>query len=152
MEVEMKSILVLAAIAIVFVMSIQITNATPPDSNDPIVGTWKIIEITYNGEKYDEMGYSTFTPGGFWAVQLRTPNPLNLTKAAETLEEYKSVLGSYKAAFGFYKLKGDSCYCYAENDLHPEYVGNVVPGLYKVLNDTLIFDEGEWRYTWIRQK
>jgi hypothetical protein len=128
------------------------TKLASKDEQNSIVGTWVITEITHNGEKYDETGYSTFTKGGFWAMQLKTPNELNLTNAPQTFEEYQSVLNSYKAAFGSYKLKGDSCYCYSENDLKPQFVGNVIPGKYTIENDTLIFDVGDWRYSWKRQE
>jgi hypothetical protein len=62
------------------------------------------------------------------------------------------VVGSYKAAFGSYKIDGDSCLCFGTYDLKPQFMGNVVRGKYQVVNDTLIFDVGKWRYAWIRQK
>ena len=136
---------------LIAIIACQQTENVKSNRENSIIGTWKSIEITWDGKKVDESGYTTFTLGGFWAVQLKKPNKLNLSEAPETLEEYKSVLKSYKAGFGSYKLKGDSCYCYAENDLKPQNVGNVVPGKYEVKNDTLIFDVGKWRYTWIRQ-
>ena len=148
----MKAVLILIVISFAALISCQNTDTTPSKLPDPIVGTWKSIEITYDGEKYDEIGCSTFTPGGFWSVQLRTPNSINLTRAPETLEEYKSVVGSYKAAFGSYKIDGDSCLCFGTYDLKPQFMGNVVRGKYQVVNDTLIFDVGKWRYTWIRQE
>jgi hypothetical protein len=148
----MKAVLILVVISFAALINCQNTDTTSSKLPDPIVGTWKSIEITYDGEKYDEMGYSTFTPGGFWSFQLRTPNPLNLTRPPETLEEYKSVVGSYKAAFGSYKIDGDSCLCFGTYDLKPQFMGNVVRGKYQVVNDTLIFDVGKWRYTWIRQE
>ena len=135
-----------------FALLLACSTSENQNELNPIVGTWVITVITYDGERYDETGYSTFTKGGFWTVQLKTPNKLNLTEAPQTLEEYQSVLNSYKASFGTYKLKGDSCYCYDENDLKPQNVGNVIPGKYKIENDILIFDVGKWRYTWERQE
>ena len=148
----MKSNFIFVAFILIFLFACQKPETTPSNLPDPIVGTWKSIEISYDGEPYDEMGYSTFTPGGFWSFQLRTPNPLNLTTAPETLEEYKSVVNSYKAAFGSYKIDGDSCLCSGTYDLKPQYMGNIVRAKYQVGNDTLIFDVGKWRYTWIRQE
>ncbi len=147
----MKSIPIFVTISFAILISCQQPETTPTNLPHPIVGTWKSIEITHDREKYDEMGYSTFTSGGFWSVQLRTPNPLNLTQAPETLEEFQSVVNSYKAAFGSYKIAGDSCLCFGTYDLKPQFMGNIVRGKYQVVNDTLIFDVGNWRYTWIRQ-
>jgi hypothetical protein len=76
----MKAVLILVVISFAALINCQNTDTTSLKLPDPIVGTWKSIEITYDGEKYDEMGYSTFTPGGFWSFQLRTPNPLNLIR------------------------------------------------------------------------
>ena len=147
-----RTVLFIICIIALIITMFSCTKLASKDEQDSIVGTWVITEITYNGEKYDEIGYSTFTKGGFWAVQLKTPNELNLTTAPQSLEECQSVLNSYDASFGSYKLKGDSCYCYSENDLQPQNVGNVIPGKYEVENDMLIFDVGEWRYTLKRQE
>jgi hypothetical protein len=148
----MKAVLILVVISYAALINCQNTDTTPSKLPDPIVGTWKSIEITYNGEKYDEIGCSTFTPGGFWSCQLHRPNLLNLTTAPETLEEYESVLKSHSAFWGSYAIKGDSCNCYKTYDLKPQNIGDIVRGKYHVTNDTLIFDVGKWRYTWIRQE
>ncbi len=151
----MKQLTSIVAISVIILFTIVIytscQNADVSKPSNSLVGTWKIIEITDDGKKYDEIGYTTFTLGGFWSVQLKTPNPLNLTTAPETLEEYKAVLSSYKAGFGSYKIDGDSCKLYGTYDLKPQYIGNVVRGKYQVANDTLIIDVHNWRYTFIKQ-